>query len=798
MVLSSEVDEDERVTDSRETESVVSESPRCGPGVKCLHSEEPIHSNITRIHQGLRKIQGIALKTMLKALIMLKREREDMGRDEKPMALEKLSEYGDKQLETLVGEAVEFCNDAARSGKLVDKLEEVAASDSEASACHSLATGLNSVLLDFKDRDIGRLKTCSANDLTLYNTGSNTNLDSKLLMKVSDGKSKSKPDIYESRYEDLLKSAPGLGTLSFEELAAYMETNQASGSQSSKSAETVPRIEWSDIVSCLEVKKTQGEWRQPLRRNWEQHGYSTRSLIQDDDPRFKSPSPTPSPAPNVSGSRTVRGGLKRERDPNDSLDEPSSKRSKTSSSGDECDTPLWSVHPGLLPPEIQCSFYGLELLRSRWNRTHSIVTLFSDDEFSLRWYDSQGCIRSHAISLSGEELPLAVATIILLQRFHAPMRGMANIELKANIDGEETFFDVPSSARPRWEVRGRRPMAVRPLPVAGKEISEQGPNSTPPPAKTPLDNCFFKWYWRESDRKAEKHIVDVAKARAQKYLPEGHASDVIDHLPDIYHSEDYEPLSTFHIRSLCQLDTTGALIPCAMMSKRLVSMEEAFEPDEVLVQVWDILRCLFLLWALGISHGDVSLDNIMSTLPSEDGTKRMVLNDFDLALVMTPGDESPGENGLVERTGTRPFMALDVLDDTDRLVKRIRRYDIESVFWSLLWYCSRKWDWNEGTNQQIWGRKWRWLRHLNVKDPVPDADVEEECIPLWTAVAVTICTEEHTLMVSKTQASLLANKPPRTDKDFLELCETMFPRAERYKSWPWMDFAVKKDRGPPS
>ncbi|KAF5311631.1 hypothetical protein D9611_009449 [Ephemerocybe angulata] len=732
---------------------------------------------------------------MLKALIMLKRDREDKEQDEEPMPLEKLSAYGDSQLLILVREAVDFCNDATRSGKLVRKLEEVATHDSEASARYPLVTGLNSILIDFKNRDIGRLKPCSANDLTLYNVGSNMVLDSTLLMKVSDGMSKRKPDIYESRYEHLHQSTSEFSTLSFEGFATFMESNQPSWAQSSRCAVTAKQTEWSDIVSCTELKKSQGpgSWQQPLRRMWEQHSYSTRSLIHEYEPCPKSQE-TLSPLYPVSGSSpTDRGNLKRGRTSDEPLNEPSPKKFKTSSNPHEQEEPLWSVHPGLLPTEIQCSFYGLELLRSRWDKTHN-------DSFSLRWYDSQGCIRTHAVSLSGDELPLVVATIVLLQRFLGPMRGKPNIDLKANIDGREVLFDVPPGAHPRWEVRGRRPLAVRPLPLAsqGGSSDNLGLNTSSPSPETSLEGCFFKWYWRESDRKAEKHIVDVAKARALKYLPEGHVSDVIDHLPEIYHSEDYELLSTFHIRSFCQLDTTGALIPCAMMSKRLVSMEEAFEPDEVRVQVWDILRCLFLLWALGISHGDVSLDNIMSTLPSEDGTKRMVLNDFDLALVMTPGDESPGKNGLVERTGTRPFMALDLLDDTDKLVKRIRRYDIESVFWSLLWYCSRKWDWTEGTNQQIWGRKWRWLRHLNVKDPVPDADVEEECIPLWTAVAVTICTEEHTLMVSKTQASLLANKPPRTDKDFLELCETMFPRAERYKSWPWMDFAVKEDRGPQS
>lgn len=61
-----------------------------------------------------------------------------------------------------------------------------------------------------------------------------------------------------------------------------------------------------------------------------------------------------------------------------------------------------------------------------------------------------------------------------------------------------------------------------------------------------------------------------------------------------------------------------------------------------------------------------------------------VLNDYDMATVMTPGSRYPerGDNTLA---GTRPFMALDLLDYPVEGIKRWYRYDFESFTWCLAW-----------------------------------------------------------------------------------------------------------------
>ena len=89
------------------------------------------------------------------------------------------------------------------------------------------------------------------------------------------------------------------------------------------------------------------------------------------------------------------------------------------------------------------------------------------------------------------------------------------------------------------------------------------------------------------------------------------------------------------------------------------------------------------LWKGGIEHNDISVSNLMY-----DKTKNGagVLNDFDLAHVR--GEPRP--SGM-ERTGTMPFMALDLLtkEAWEGKVERLYRHDCESFMWVLLWIFAR-------------------------------------------------------------------------------------------------------------
>ena len=64
-----------------------------------------------------------------------------------------------------------------------------------------------------------------------------------------------------------------------------------------------------------------------------------------------------------------------------------------------------------------------------------------------------------------------------------------------------------------------------------------------------------------------------------------------------------------------------------------------------------------------------------------DGEVFGVLNDYDVASLES---DSPLAN---ERTGTIPFMALDLLENHGKkgIVKHVYRHDLESFIWVLVW-----------------------------------------------------------------------------------------------------------------
>ena len=61
-----------------------------------------------------------------------------------------------------------------------------------------------------------------------------------------------------------------------------------------------------------------------------------------------------------------------------------------------------------------------------------------------------------------------------------------------------------------------------------------------------------------------------------------------------------------------------------------------------------------------------------------------VLNDRDLAATMNISEASP-EKQWFARTGTLPFLALELLDPISDKLSRWFRHDLESCMWCLVW-----------------------------------------------------------------------------------------------------------------
>jgi serine/threonine protein kinase len=89
----------------------------------------------------------------------------------------------------------------------------------------------------------------------------------------------------------------------------------------------------------------------------------------------------------------------------------------------------------------------------------------------------------------------------------------------------------------------------------------------------------------------------------------------------------------------------------------------------------------YALWENGVHHRDISPSNLM-VYKTSGGQWIGVLNDFDLS---STRDTPSGQ----ERTGTVPFMALDLLTEEGikGQVKHLYQHDAESFIWVLTWIC---------------------------------------------------------------------------------------------------------------
>ncbi|KAJ3790493.1 protein kinase [Lentinula aff. detonsa] len=118
--------------------------------------------------------------------------------------------------------------------------------------------------------------------------------------------------------------------------------------------------------------------------------------------------------------------------------------------------------------------------------------------------------------------------------------------------------------------------------------------------------------------------------------------------------------------------------------EKLHPLSELEDPRDFAQVFYDILQIhQWLYECVGILHRDLSIGNIM--FRRKDGKIYGVLNDFDLSSRVQNMDKGPTSN---HRTGTRPFMSIDLLDP-DWEGGHLYRHDIESLFYIMLCLACR-------------------------------------------------------------------------------------------------------------
>ncbi|KAI3605706.1 other 1 protein kinase [Moniliophthora roreri] len=337
----------------------------------------------------------------------------------------------------------------------------------------------------------------------------------------------------------------------------------------------------------------------------------------------------------------------------------------------------------LCSPDMQLAYYALERLCVAWNITHTTGIILQDTELQLWYYDSQGCIQTHYIDIL-QQLPLFVVMVMIFQRFNSRMWGVRDTEISCPEESKTYYIIEDTTKGPRFELCGRRPFTAH---VSEKQNHSQHPMNTrskgdvdAEPDPSPEEK-FFKAAWPDTSRNKEPAILDEAHRRADELLQEPLRSYVKDHIPIVNTWRELSDTSTALIRCFLGLSTENGQVQL-WMTCPILEPARKLAPQAFWVALWEAIRCHYILWHIGVAHGDISLSNIMY----REVTGKCILNDFDLATLMDPGTEVPDCKGY-ECTGTRPFMALDLPNEEGVMGHTQRRYrhDLESFCWVLVW-----------------------------------------------------------------------------------------------------------------
>jgi len=206
-------------------------------------------------------------------------------------------------------------------------------------------------------------------------------------------------------------------------------------------------------------------------------------------------------------------------------------------------------------------------------------------------------------------------------------------------------------------------------------------------------NLVLKISWPEMSRPAEWMIIGHAQTlgKSDKFI-EGH-------IPVVRFARDFDRYSTRHIRTFLGLRKEKNL---GTRTLRLIVMNRLrpiydLGGKEFWDAFWQCFACTcslasptdmadmsriptghHRLWVNGIQHGDISLNNLMYDFLEKTGNPVGILNDFDLATWVNHSTRND------DRTGTIPFMAIDLLEGgLQNRIPRLYRHDMESFVWVL-------------------------------------------------------------------------------------------------------------------
>ncbi|KAG2125371.1 hypothetical protein DEU56DRAFT_892567 [Suillus clintonianus] len=488
-------------------------------------------------------------------------------------------------------------------------------------------------------------------------------------------------------------------------LAAFPQYDGLIGGEhgvTNATAKPEKNLRWEDVLACIEFKRKPNKLNpRPSSYKVGDHLPTKPEYLRVDDPEPDNP-PTPAPAaaPKKTRRKQPASDPPPRRSPriaafgNAAAPGPASaSASKPQSSskrkgGEQLGSAAKRFKPGNkfdYTPDykkphvtVQTGLYAAEMFAANLGVNHLLNFIVIDDVIWIWYYDRQGVIQCSGINFI-QDLPRFMVLLYALQRFELDdwgrnTRFLPHTKTCQKITIQDADLGpvdllLHTSHEERVTHYGLQGRATNVVPVTSTALTK----------KHGLTEMVAKIYWGEENRTSEPEILKKVKEIAEK------EESVKGHIPELlYHHTFRNPTSAIRKALGVPESTAGSRVLHVLIFRKLNPITK-LEGKE-LFEVWrQCILCHIALWKAGVYHRDVSPGNMMwyrDTL----GKLMGVLNDYDLSSLA----DVVGPQGN-ERTGTVPFMALELLSPQGQRgeVKHLYRHDLESFMWVFAWVFLR-------------------------------------------------------------------------------------------------------------
>ncbi|KAG1744150.1 uncharacterized protein EDB91DRAFT_1080942 [Suillus paluster] len=425
-------------------------------------------------------------------------------------------------------------------------------------------------------------------------------------------------------------------------------------------------ISWKDVLASIEFKRKAktGKELDPPPGSYAVTNYvapKPEHLEAHRRPNQKDLCPTVQPSAVRPVSLPSNSSSKRK------AEEPlqsSSKRVKVKGTDTDKDSKL--------PVTVQTGLYAAEMFAANVGVKHVLNLIVIDNIVWVWYYDRQGTIQCSGIDFIAD-LPRFMVLLRIGVETSTSKNAQKEGYLKLDIDGVD--LELHTSSEERVTHYGLKGRATNVFPVTSEFLAKKYAND----AGVKKDGMVAKIFWAEEQRDSEPEILKKVAEIAEK------EEAVKGHVPQLLWSHKFEnPTSAVRKALGVPEAEKGSRVLYILVFRKLLPIT-ALEGEE-LFNVWrQCILCHVALWKGGVHHRDVSPPNMMF-YKTDKGVLIGVLNDFDLSSLATR--QGPQGN---ERTGTVPFMALDLLTPEGQRgeVEHLYRHDLESFVWVLVWVCLR-------------------------------------------------------------------------------------------------------------